>query len=111
MGLQTEIAKIIFKIDPPLFVEWEQETDYVKEASYIVANQVLTKIREVVEGQLLTDDEIDKEHNRWCMRGRIDKDELKISWRQWIAKAQLQAILKAMDKEVSLDKNNKPTNL
>ena len=33
MGLQTEIAKIIFNIDPPLFVEWEQETDYVKEAS------------------------------------------------------------------------------
>ncbi len=49
MGLQTEIAKIIFNIDPPLFVEWEQETDYVKEASYIVANQVIAKIREVVE--------------------------------------------------------------
>jgi len=59
--------------------------------------EILAKIREVVEGQLLTDDEIDKEHNRWCMRGRIDKDELKISWRQWIAKAQLQAILKAME--------------
>ena len=61
--------------------------------------EILAKIREVVEGQLLTDDEIDKEHNRWCMRGRIDKDELKISWRQWIAKAQLQAILKAIKED------------
>ncbi len=39
---------------------------------------------------LLTDEEIDKEHNRWCMRR--GKENLKISWRQWIAKAQVKKI-------------------
>ena len=42
---------------------------------------------------LLTDEKIDQEHNIWCMRR--GKENLKISWRQWIAKAQV-AKLKAM---------------
>ncbi|KKK92334.1 hypothetical protein LCGC14_2703960 [marine sediment metagenome] len=100
MGVQIEIGGITNLLVRRVVREASKKTlDGAVVVRFIAQadKEILAKIREVVEGQLLTDDEIDKEHNRWCMRGRIDKDELKISWRQWIAKAQLQAILKAME--------------
>ncbi len=100
MGVQIEIGGITNLLVRRVVREASKKTlDGAVVVRFIAQadKEILAKIREVVEGQLLTDDEIDKEHNRWCMRGRIDKDELKISWRQWIANAQLQAILKAME--------------
>ncbi len=46
-SLREQIAKIIFNIDPPLFVEWEYETDYVKEAAYIVADKIIALMPDV----------------------------------------------------------------
>ena len=86
MGLQTDIAEAINLIPQDGFKYGKDVTD-----------QVIAKIREVVEGAELTDEDIDKEHNIWCMRR--GKENLKISWRQWIAQSQLQAILKAIKED------------
>ena len=42
--------------------------------------------------KVLSDEEIDREHNNWCMRR--GKENLAISWRRWIAKAQLKDTLR-----------------